>query len=180
MKTACRKIAKAHGYTCFAPDYTLSGSAPYPAANQDLLDAVAYIHAQGFSQIGALGFSAGGNLVAWLADQDLFVTSVTWSGPMDLETILAQGCACKNEVNRFAPTAQSKHDASAVFGVNDAMGSMLIVNSANELIPIANAQEEDAAVPTEHRLAVIPGTKHGGQYYSIEEPETIAWFAAHL
>src|SRR5438093_1199661 len=42
MARFCTEIATPNGYTCFAPDYTLSGEAPFPAANRDLLAALDY------------------------------------------------------------------------------------------------------------------------------------------
>lgn len=63
----------ASGYVCFTPDYRLSTEALYPAAVNDLKAAVKWIrvNAQPFnidtSRIAVLGFSAGGELAAFLS-----------------------------------------------------------------------------------------------------------------
>lgn len=60
------------GYTCFTPDYRLSTEALFPAAVTDLKTAVRWIrdHASQYkidaSRLVALGFSAGGELAAFL------------------------------------------------------------------------------------------------------------------
>ena len=60
------------GYVCFTPEYRLSTEALYPAAVFDLKAAIRWIHANAkeynvdTSRIAALGFSAGGELAAFL------------------------------------------------------------------------------------------------------------------
>ncbi len=60
------------GYTCFTPEYRLSTEALFPAAVNDLKSAIRWIreHASQYtidtSKIVALGFSAGGELAAFL------------------------------------------------------------------------------------------------------------------
>jgi acetyl esterase/lipase len=60
------------GYVCFTPEYRLSTEAQYPAAIHDLKAALRYIvqHAAEFridtAKISVLGFSAGGQLAAFL------------------------------------------------------------------------------------------------------------------
>jgi len=61
------------GYVCFTPDYRLSTEALYPAAVNDLKAAVKWIHLNAnlfhvdTSKIAVLGFSAGGELAAFLS-----------------------------------------------------------------------------------------------------------------
>lgn len=61
------------GYVCFTPEYRLSTEALYPAAVYDLKAAVRWIHANAkkynidTAKIAVLGFSAGGELAAFLA-----------------------------------------------------------------------------------------------------------------
>ena len=60
------------GYACFTPEYRLSTHALFPAAVQDLKTAVRYLKANAATyhidtnKIAALGFSAGGELAAFL------------------------------------------------------------------------------------------------------------------
>jgi pectinesterase len=60
------------GYTCFTPEYRLSAEALYPAAVIDIRSAIRWIklNAAGYpidtSKIAALGFSAGGELAAFV------------------------------------------------------------------------------------------------------------------
>lgn len=60
------------GYVCFTPEYRLSTEALYPAAVHDLKAAVRWIHANAktynldTSKIAVAGFSAGGELAAFL------------------------------------------------------------------------------------------------------------------
>jgi pectinesterase len=60
------------GYVCFTPEYRLSTEALYPAAVHDLKAAVRWVRAEaknygvGTSMIAVLGFSAGGELAAFL------------------------------------------------------------------------------------------------------------------
>jgi pectinesterase len=60
------------GYVCFTPDYRLSTLDPYPAAIHDLKRALRWVvqHADKYhvdtSKIAVLGFSAGGELAAFL------------------------------------------------------------------------------------------------------------------
>lgn len=61
------------GYVCFTPDYRLSTEALYPAAVYDLKAAVRWIHANAKKynidpeKLAVLGFSAGGELAAFIA-----------------------------------------------------------------------------------------------------------------
>lgn len=60
------------GYTCFTPEYRLSTEALFPAAVYDLKAAIRWIRKEAInyeldtSRIAALGFSAGGELAAFL------------------------------------------------------------------------------------------------------------------
>jgi acetyl esterase/lipase len=60
------------GYVCFTPEYRLSTEALYPAAVYDLKSALRWIHANAkkfdidTNKIATLGFSAGGELAAFL------------------------------------------------------------------------------------------------------------------
>jgi pectinesterase len=63
----------ARGYVCFTPEYRLSTLSPYPAAIHDLKRALRWVvqHADKYqidtAKIAVLGFSAGGELAAFLS-----------------------------------------------------------------------------------------------------------------
>lgn len=69
--TLARQLA-AKGYVCITADYSLSTAALYPAAVHDLKAAVQWIRSEGrrygadTSRIAVLGFSAGGELAAFI------------------------------------------------------------------------------------------------------------------
>jgi pectinesterase len=73
------------GYVCFTPAYRLSTEAPYPAAIYDLKAALRWVvqHAGKYhvdtSKIAVLGFSAGGELAAFLGTT---VGDPTFEGPV--------------------------------------------------------------------------------------------------
>jgi acetyl esterase/lipase len=60
------------GYVCFTPDYRLSTEALYPAAVNDIKTSIRWVHAHAkeynidTSRIAVLGFSAGGELAAFM------------------------------------------------------------------------------------------------------------------
>ncbi|WP_207514688.1 alpha/beta hydrolase [Longitalea luteola] len=74
----------ARGYICFTPDYRLSTVDPYPAAIHDLKRALRWVvqHAGKYhvdtSKIAVLGFSAGGELAAFLGTT---LGNPTFEGP---------------------------------------------------------------------------------------------------
>lgn len=190
MSGFCKHLVT-DGVVCFAPNYRLAPADPWPAAYEDLRAAVAYIRANAQkwgldpSRLGSFGTSAGGNLAAMLAATGDVKATATWSGPMDLTTIIAQGCPtkCTYSVNRYAPTDQAKHDASPVFRVGPANPPMLIINSEDELIPLAQAQEMVAklnAARVPYRLVVVPGTRHAERYFSTEWAGTVRWLTSHI
>ena len=60
---------------------------------------------------------------------------------------------------------------------------MLIINSEDEIIPLAQAQEMAArlsAARVTHRLVVVPGTRHAIEYFSTEISGTVRWLDSHL
>ena len=179
--TVCPQLVQPLGLTCLAPDFRLSRIAPFPAANNDLLAAVRWAHDHGYSWLGAIGLSSGGNLAGWLATQRELVTTVIWSGITDLRNVVPEGWTDgKEKVADFAPTKADKIAASPALNANDGMGSMLIFNSTHELIPLAQAQEMSDAMTTEHDMIVFHGSRHSmGYFYRAKEP-TQRWLITHL
>ena len=178
----CQAVVDQLNLTCFAPDYTHSGSAPFPAANLDLISAVGYVHSLGFPRIGAVGLSAGGNLAAWLASHHQVDVAAVWSAPADLTTLPdwdPPGHPGKvGVVHSFAPNASDRRAASPA--LKKISVPLLVVNSDHELIPLSQARELYGAATVERRLTVLPGTAHAAAYTVLELPETIAWLATYL
>ena len=180
--TVCDAVVAQLSLTCFAPDYTLSGVAPFPAANRDLMSAVTYVRALGFSRIGAVGLSAGGNLTAWLAAHGLVDVAAVWSAPSDLTTIPdwnpPKHPGKVGVVRSFAPTASARRAASP--GLKTISVPLLVVNSDDELIPLSQARELYRAATGERHLTLLSGTAHASEYTAVELPETLAWLTTHL
>jgi acetyl esterase/lipase len=178
MARTCAEIVVQAGLACFAPDYTLSGVEPFNRANRDLLAAVEFVRARGFADVSGIGASAGGNLVAWLATRGVLRTSVIWSAPMDLTSLAdwyRPGCVCW-VIEQFAPTARKRRAASPTFHTGTEMGSVLIVHSADEaLIPVTQARAFARAIPTPHRLVILPGDRHALDYFDDVAATTIEW-----
>ena len=188
MRGFCKRLA-ANGTLCFAPEYRLAPADPWPAAYRDLRAAVSNIRRNAATwgldpkRLGGFGTSAGGNLAALLAATGDLNATASWSGPMDLTTILVQGCPCSSQVERYAPTEASKLAASPVSHVGPATPPMLIINSEDEIIPLAQAQEMAAslnAAGVSHRLIVVPGTRHAIAYFIREVSVTVRWLESHL
>jgi acetyl esterase/lipase len=180
--TVCQAVVAQLNLTCFAPDYTHSGSAPFPAANLDLISAVSYVHTLGFVRIGAVGLSAGGNLAGWLASHHFVDVAATWSAPADLTTLHDWDPpghpGTLGVVHSFAPNATDRRNASPALkkiGV-----PLLVVNSDHELIPLGQARELYRAATGARHLTILPGTAHAAAYTAIELPETIAWLDTYL
>jgi acetyl esterase/lipase len=178
----CEAVTADLGMTCFAPDYTLSGTAPYPAANLDLTAAVGYIRSLGFSRLGVIGLSAGGNLAAWLASRRLVDVAAVWSAPADLRTLPdwnpPDHPGKVGVIRSFAPTPNDRRAASPA--LRQIAIPLLVVNSEDELIPLSQARELYRDATGTRRLTVIPGHGHAAEYTARELPETLNWFASYL
>jgi acetyl esterase/lipase len=93
MRGFCELYAKA-GYVSATLNYRLAGQAPYPAAEQDVEAALAWIAAKiqpydaPVRKLVLVGYSAGGTL-ALLAEHPLVAARVSAAGPTDLRALLA-------------------------------------------------------------------------------------------
>jgi acetyl esterase/lipase len=113
------------GFAAFAVAYRSALDAPYPAAIDDVRQAVAFVraHAGEFGvdprQIAALGWSAGGHLAGLLGtlgrgplDRGTRIGAVvSWSGPMNLVPLLNETNA---EPDPAVPSKVSTEDVSGV------------------------------------------------------------------
>lgn len=158
-RAVCQWLAKA-GYPTFSLDYRLAPAHPYPAAFDDVTAAVAWLREPAQTRrfgidparIGALGGSAGGNLVALLGtrgrgalDRGTRVAAVVeLSAPIDLTGRAATddfipvqlsylGCATADA----CPAAVA---ASAHPWVDPSDPPFLVVHSTDEMIPLEQAR----------------------------------------
>lgn len=177
----CREAA-AHGFAGFSLSYRFLPT-HYPAQLQDLAAQLHWIRAQQQAQrfqldvqhVAVIGASSGAALAAemltdvpgWPGPTKAFTAGVLLSGayglaPGVLPPDLARanlgylGCASYSPCAASASASASEHVRS-----NDP--PMLLVNSADELMPEAEATGFAAAlqaVRAPHRLIIVPGTDH--------------------
>ena len=140
-------------------------------------------------RVGALGSSAGGHLVSLLATRGTgpvtegarLRAAVTWSAPFDLSPLrpLWLGGAVENLLGCIASDcAAERAEASPVEHVSPDDPSMLIANSRDEVIPSSQAlamADRLAAAGVEHRMRMLPGSRHGIEYARAMLPATVAF-----
>jgi outer membrane protein assembly factor BamB len=185
------------GFVAFAADYSLSppgGTAHATTPVTDLQDAVSWIRANASSygvdpaRVGALGDSAGGNLVMMLGTTGAVGGTrveavVSWSGPSDLPT--SPSAAAKNYVGCTLSACRSSWvAASPITFVDSSAAPMYIANSQNEkATPVAQATEmadalAGAGVPYE--LNILSGSRHARAYESDVWADSIGFLSQYL
>jgi acetyl esterase/lipase len=212
-------LAKA-GLVAFDANYTLAtpGQPGWPRQLQELRTAVRWIrtHAGTYGvdpdRIGALGASAGGNLVEMLGNDasgscskgDRVAAVVSWSGPTDLRGLetgarecLTGRVACGSVglasllaplVQRYLGCAYAScpgkwSDASPISHVSSGATPVLLVNSAQEVVPLNQVQAfagalAGAGVP--HQLVVYPGSAHADAYGKNAMSQSVAFLSRYL
>lgn len=158
-RAVCQWLAKA-GYPSFALDYRLAPAHPYPAAIDDVAAAVAWLReptqARRFGidpdRIGALGGSAGGNLVSLLGtrgrgalDRGTRVAAVVeLSAPIDLTGVAVTDDFAPVQLSYLGCTAAdacpAARTASANTWVDESDPPFLVVHSTDEMIPLEQAE----------------------------------------
>jgi acetyl esterase/lipase len=193
MRDTGRRLADA-GYAAFSVDYRLAPEFPYPAAVEDGRAAVEWLRAPeqvaryGLdpARIGALGSSAGGQLVGMLAttgrgplDSGARIrAAVSWSGPMlfwpldRLQDASANrrtlgwwkdsvatylGCEIYPRCTRIA------EEASPLNHVDAGDTPMLLANSTDDFVPATEATTMGRvldAVGVRYTVVLVRGNKH--------------------
>ena len=163
-------------FDCYRPSYTLSMTAPFPAANVDLRAYVAELRLRGYDRVLAVGLSAGGNLSAWLAARGYVDGAVTWSAPSDLRVFDWWRRTPGWVVHRFAPYRSDRRRASPAWHGVDV--PILIIHSRRERMPLDQARRLRAASPL-GRLVVLDGRDHAMGYFDRAMPLTRGWLVAY-
>ena len=164
FKELCSKIA-AHGFTVFAPNYSLAPQHPFPAAHEDSINFVKWLLKSKYVankkvDITQIGASSGGTMALNIAGKYGFPT-VTWSAPVnyskwmkDHQKVTASvdgrkelGLTNLHDINdafyKYFTLAYASSDDASVLKKIDAtsydysnLQQLLMINSADELSPI--------------------------------------------
>ena len=144
-------------------------------------------------RVGALGGSAGGNLVALvgtggtgsLRTGTRLGAAVAWSGQLDLERLRGEGAA---NVRSYlgcdlAACPDTWALASPIDHVNHGDTPMLLFGSRHDSTPRAQSTRMARALRragVDGRAAILPGSRHGQQYADAAMARTIAFLRRHL
>jgi acetyl esterase len=144
-------------------------------------------------RVGALGGSAGGNLVALvgtggtgsLRTGTRLGAAVTWSGQLDLERLRGENAT--NVVRYLGCDLAACPDtwalASPIDHVDRGDTPMLMFGSRHESTPYSQSTRMARALRAagvDARAIVLPGTRHGQKYASTAMARTIAFLRRHL
>ncbi|HEV8420623.1 MAG TPA: alpha/beta hydrolase [Actinomycetota bacterium] len=176
------------GFVAFAVSYRSATDAPYPAAIDDVRQAVAWIrgHASEFEvdtgKLVALGWSAGGHLAGLLGtlgqgplDRGTRVRAVvSWSGPMNLVPLVkSSNEVLKDVIETFLGCTgaqaceEAARRASPIVYVDSTDASIYFANSTAEVIPVGQARQMASALTSaglSFRYRELPGRHHGAGY----------------
>ncbi len=186
------------GFAVFAIDYRLAPRFRFPAAADDVLAAVRFVRAHAPRlrvdprRIALFGASAGGNLAVLAAlrsrgslDRGSRVrAAVSWSGPMDLTRFYPAHPFVSEYVGCVPAACAARYRAaSPVTHVDRGDPPVLLVNGSTEIVPLAQAKEMArrlASGDVPHRLLVVAGSRHAGEYADTVLDRTLGFLARHL
>ena len=182
------KAAATHGYQVLNISYDMSAPR-WPRQVQQVDAAIDYVRAQGTAQgidptrVALLGDSAGAGLVleaGLLGDHHGVQAVVSWSGPTDFTSLLAQATPGDTYQQASAVVDPSLflgcpmlacpdlwRQASPALSVTAGAPPTMLVNSDHELVPVAQVGEMTAAltrVGGSSKTLVFPGTVHANGY----------------
>jgi acetyl esterase/lipase len=164
------------------------------------------------TRIGALGGSSGANLVELVGDDssgsctggDRVAAVVAWSGPTDLRQFEAAALDCFRSHQSCADTGfaglvpaflqrylgcaaascqQRWSEASPITHVSSGASPTLLLNSAQEVVPLSQVQAFShalAAAGVPQQLIVYPGSDHAEMYAAKALPLSITFLARYL
>ncbi|WP_407894107.1 alpha/beta hydrolase [Lacticaseibacillus sp. N501-2] len=194
------------GYLVAIPNYRLAPVHRFPDAQNDLIDACAWLKASTYDfdreRIGLLGASAGATMALNLNIAGHYPT-VAWSPLLDFSSWLAQHTTIRAAVAATGDKATVdasfyKYVLQAYLGALDPelcakadplmnldqhLAPTLICNSQQELAPLSHAlrfQGKAAGLGQSVTIQVMPGDHHARGYTQLAMPNTIAFFNYHL
>ncbi len=198
------KAAAAHGYEVLNISYDLSAPR-WPRQVQQVDAAIDYVRAQGTGQgidparVALLGDSAGAGLVldaGLLGDHHGVQAVVSWSGPADFTSLLAQATPGDTYQQASAVVGPSLflgcpmvvcpdlwRQASPALSVTAGAPPTMLVNSDHELVPVAQVGEMTAAldrVGGSSKTLVFPGTVHANGYTAQANGPSLDFLDASL
>lgn len=214
MSGAARALTGA-GFVTFNVSYRLATPqrGGFPSQLQDIRQAVRYLRAHAGAlgidpqRIGALGSSAGGNLVTLLAASgrgscllgDRVAAVAAWSPPVDLSAygrFADEHCAreldgcpwlVQDAVHylgcRYRACPQRWQQASVQGYASADDPPTLIFDSRSELISLSQVRTLQRALSRQrvpNQLIVLPGKRHATRYQSIALPLTVDFFQRYL
>jgi acetyl esterase/lipase len=214
MAEAARAFTTA-GFVTFNINYRLASAAHpgFPSELQDVRQAIRYLraHAQSIDidprRIGALGSSAGGNLVTLLAASgrsscltgDRVAAVAAWSPPIDVAAYGRYADKhCANDLVgcpwlvqeavhyvgcRYQACSQRWQQASVQGYASPDDPPALIFNSSKEVIALSQVHALRHALDRQHvpnQLIVFPGDRHATGYQSVALPLTVRFFERYL
>jgi len=198
------KAAATHGYLVLNISYDLSAPR-WPRQVQQVDAAVDYVRAQGTGQgidpgrVALLGDSAGAGLVldaGLLGDHHGVQAVVSWSGPADFTSLLAQATPGDTYQQASAVVDPSLflgcpmslcpdlwRQASPALSVTPGAPPTMLVNSDHELVPVAQVGEMTTAldrVGAASKTLVFPGTVHANGYTAQANGPSLDFLDASL
>ncbi|RBQ23110.1 hypothetical protein ALNOE001_11260 [Candidatus Methanobinarius endosymbioticus] len=185
----------------------------YPTQIQDMYLVLDWLNRSDYKtspeKIGIFGSSSGGNLVEELAIKEGY-PATAWSGLFDLEgfynkhkntipkkMIISDNIAISeiyqdgaNDeyykwliINFLGGDMSKLHDATSINRVNENSGTMLLINSIDELVPgeeILKLGEKLLKQNQEFQALILKGNRHGEGYYEDVIDMTIDFFKKYL
>jgi acetyl esterase len=187
------------GFVVVVANYQLATATVggFPHQLHELKAAIVWMRAQATQlhidprRIGAMGSSAGGNLVAMLATDadgpldsgDRLRAAVTWSAILDLATQPGLTNAIGEYVGCQVDCAAVLDDASPLHHVSTGDTPIELFNSSKELAPLKTVQAMAARLTAHHvdnQVVIYPGSGHGVDYGTQAMPATIAFLQQQL
>jgi acetyl esterase/lipase len=196
------------GYVAFSINYRLAPAHPFPAAVDDVQAAVGWVRGPAQvktykldpKRVGALGASAGGQLVGMLAtlgqgsltSGSRIKAAVSWSGPMDFNlwsvaTLAANPYAVAVleflDCTPDQPSCANAIAASPISHVDRTDAPMLLANSEQEFVGLDHATRMDAALQdagVPDQLVVFQGNRHAQGYDDDIFAQTVAFLQRYV
>lgn len=185
-------------YAWFSIDYRLAPADPYPAAVDDVREAVRWIHAHAAEfkvdakRLALVGESSGGHLVSLVGalESDKLAGVVPFYGIHDFESWFAANGAVHRNAGQFlgvtavdATTLPRIREASPVTHLHEGMPPYLLIHGETDPgVPLSQSQEmceKMRARGLKCELFVVPGAGHGMETWE-KTPEFRAWKAPFL